>query len=158
MSYRRSVPFAKAAIRDRLAAIPTLSETLVSYGNPSPTRWPREVVIVGAMSNWGHTHTAALTQEREEYDIEIMVNVTGPVRNSNETNEARAYEIADAIHDSLEEWTRTSPGSLVTGAWGHVDVIMPEAAHDIEGVSQEERDASVILTVHVLACLINYGD
>ena len=74
MGYRRSVPFVKAAIVARLEAIQTLSSgsTLVSYGNPSPKRWPREVVIVGAMTGWGHTHVAAMTQEREEYDIDIM--------------------------------------------------------------------------------------
>jgi hypothetical protein len=154
-----SIPYLKIALRDRLIADPGIDAgtTVVSVGNPHPDDWGYEAIIIGAMSEWSHTHVAAMTQENEEYKVEILVNVVGTPMDAYDALQMRAYALASIVRESVETWTRDG-GELVTGDWGHVDQVMPaDDGHDIEGLDETGRDSSVVFNVEVRARLVSNG-
>jgi hypothetical protein len=156
--FASSVPKFKRALWTRLLAEARLdpTRTAIAWGNPHPQMWPPEVIIIGVASNirWGET--AGGLQARQEYDLEITVNVTGPSVNLNPDNQERAWTLMDAVHSSLRDWLQAG-GPLVSGTWGQIDVVQIGDARDREGLDDTSRDASVITTVHVTARLVRYG-
>jgi hypothetical protein len=163
-SFKSSAPYFKAALKSRLETVAALRSgtTLISRGNPYPKSWGGEAIIIGAVSNRTREFACGMTQCNEEYDLELAVNVAGSPQNPHEDYEARAYELADAVEESIISWTRDG-STLVSGAWGHVDVALVSEGSDQEGMKVDShsdveiptaRDATVILTVHVMARLL----
>ena len=164
MQFASSVPYFKAALVARLAATTALATgtTTVSRGNPYPKRWANEAVLVGGMSNYQQRLVGGLTQRREEYDVEITANVAGSAQDPYEDFESRAYVLAAAVETSLTEWTRTGE-ILCSGAWGHAAISIPTYVSDQEGIDIDDnatprsRDATVRMSVHVIAVVRGYG-
>jgi hypothetical protein len=160
-----SAPLFKAALKARLEGIQTLSSfgTLISRGHPYPKAWSGDLVIIGRVSNRRRTWVASMTQCNEEYDVEVLVNAAGSAQDPYAGFEERAYAMADAIEESLIAWTRESGGQLVSGTWGHVMTAIPGVSEDQEGIDDDQRgaprarDATVSLTVHVTARLVDHG-
>jgi hypothetical protein len=150
-----SVPHFKQALMERLEALPALAtgKTVVSWGNPHPRKWPKEVVIIGPATNRTRRFTAGMRQAAEEYDVELVVNITGPAQDTNPANQKRAYELADAVEASLTEWNLEG-APMAAGAWGTVNAIMPGPASDEEGLDDQNRDATVTFEVRITARLL----
>lgn len=160
-----SVPLVKAALEARIAAVLAAAghSALVSRGHPYPKAWAGQTVIVGRVAGrlppvW----TAAMTQQNEEYEIEVLVNVAGSAQDAYSSFEDAAYALEALIAGDLVAWTR-EPETLPAGDWGQVLAILPAGGSDEEGIEEDRhgapksRDATVTLTVHVRARLVGHG-
>jgi len=153
-----SIPYFKRALEELLRSIPILNagQTVISWGNPHPNHWPREVVIIGDTSNRIRTWTAGHTQATEEYDVVLKVNVTGNAINPSADPQNRAWKLANAIESALLEWV-LSPTPFAEGDWGYVFDVDVSTASDQGGLDETSRDATVTLTLHVRARVIRHG-
>lgn len=144
-----TIPAFKTALITRLAARAGLTGVQITYG--FPVRPEREWICVWGTraadptgGTAGGQRSAPMGQQRREerYVLEIIVSVTLPLHESQQTVTERAFTLAAEIETSLREWATATPrfGGIVR--WAQVT----DMAHS-EPADAQDREARVSIDV-----------
>ena len=150
---RSSVPYFKTALLARLKAATALQgpDILVSWGNPYPDDAPGQLVAVGSAHDRSREFVAGMSQARETYAVDVLVSVVDAPENPIADREVRAYELADAVDESVRAWNLMG-GPLVSGDWGQVSAAVPGESSDGDAlITGSERESLIKLTLNVTA-------
>lgn len=145
---RSAVPAFKKALLERLEKTKALAEVTVSWGNPYPDDAGDEVIIIGNTTGKGKGHVAGLSQANEVFSVDIIISVVGSAQTGLKELVERAYELAEAVDDSVIDWAKepVKYGGVVT-------MVVPGLWSDGEAVTDDGdwREASVITQLDVTA-------
>lgn len=148
-----TAPTVKAAIRTRLAADSNLTNVQITHGSPYPKRPEGELVLIGRavagdpFGTFGagqSPHALGQTSREERYTIDLVVSVLSSARDDYATLEARAYQIAGYIDTNLRAWQASAFDGVAR--W-----VIPTGSEDREGLDNDNREASVTMTLSVAA-------
>jgi hypothetical protein len=149
-----SVPKFKKALLARLLADTTLAanslangtDLTISWGNPHPDQASQALVVIDDTKNRQLAWVAAMTQANETYDVSIYISITGSARNDREALWQRAYDLSDAVQNSVLAWAASGYG-------GTVSIVIPQPSHDQDAVANEMREAAIMFDLSVTARL-----
>lgn len=143
-----TIPTVKAAILTRLEADRSLAGVQISWGNPHPKKGRLELVIIGNATHEQEPAGIGTISYEESYALDLIISVVGPIQESQQTLETRAFEIVGLVESSINSWrSEASPFGGISG-W-----IVPSAKSTSEVITPEGdvREAAVIIKLAVTA-------
>jgi len=135
-------------LETRFKAIDGLSDVQVDVGTPFPEKLRKDLVIIGDAAETESFAGIGADAREEVYEIDIIVSVIRPARETHLTLLTRAFVISDLIEDSIIAW-RTED-SVFNGICGWIGVNGKSTGSSITP-DGKEREASVILKLGVTA-------